>query len=156
VLTVGIEQTLDDMGVDGIALGSLQRGEGGWARMLTSLAQAHVAGVAVDWAAVFAGTGARRVDLPTYAVQHQRVWPEPAETAAPVGADPVDGAFWSLVEAGEIGSALELDAETAARVVPALSSWRDRQRSRSVADSWRYRDHWAPVTGATGTVSGRW
>ncbi|MEU1810617.1 type I polyketide synthase [Micromonospora aurantiaca (nom. illeg.)] len=44
--------------------------------LLAGLAELHVHGVAVDWRQWFAETGARRVDLPTYAFQHQRYWPE--------------------------------------------------------------------------------
>ncbi|MCZ0973672.1 acyltransferase domain-containing protein [Streptomyces albulus] len=48
---------------------------------LTAAARLHVAGVDLDWTAVLAGTGGRRITLPTYAFQRERYWPSPAARA---------------------------------------------------------------------------
>ncbi|MEU7146377.1 type I polyketide synthase [Nocardia sp. NPDC046473] len=42
--------------------------------VLTALAGLHSRGLSVDWPVYFAASGGRRVDLPTYAFQHQRYW----------------------------------------------------------------------------------
>ncbi|WP_406276662.1 SDR family NAD(P)-dependent oxidoreductase [Nocardia sp. NBC_00881] len=44
------------------------------AQFVTSLAQAHVAGVRVDWTPAFSGRRVRRVPLPLYAFRHRRFW----------------------------------------------------------------------------------
>ena len=42
-----------------------------------ALAQAHVAGAAVDWERFYAGAGAKTVPLPTYPFQRKRYWLDP-------------------------------------------------------------------------------
>ncbi|MEW1930061.1 SDR family NAD(P)-dependent oxidoreductase [Streptomyces sp. NPDC088360] len=42
--------------------------------LISAVARLCTSGMRVDWEAFFAGRGARRVDLPTYAFQHQRYW----------------------------------------------------------------------------------
>ncbi|WP_243795604.1 type I polyketide synthase [Saccharopolyspora gloriosae] len=49
--------------------------------VVTALTRLHTAGIKVDWTALFAATAARRIDLPTYAFQHERFWPETAQQA---------------------------------------------------------------------------
>ncbi|MFF7366077.1 SDR family NAD(P)-dependent oxidoreductase [Streptomyces sp. NPDC008125] len=52
------------------------------AELVAALALAHVRHVPVDWAEFFAGSGANRVDLPTYAFRRQPFWALPERAGA--------------------------------------------------------------------------
>ncbi|GAA1397236.1 type I polyketide synthase [Kitasatospora putterlickiae] len=54
------------------------------------LGHAHTAGVTVDWEALYAGTGAQRVDLPTYAFQRENYWLSPKAGAGDVATAGLD------------------------------------------------------------------
>jgi mycoketide-CoA synthase len=80
VLTAAITETLEEVGHQDTAVtGTLRRDDGGPSRLLASLAEVHVRGLAVDWTAVL--PSGQRVNLPTYAFQRKRYWPRPGRSA---------------------------------------------------------------------------
>ncbi|HET9163612.1 MAG TPA: beta-ketoacyl synthase N-terminal-like domain-containing protein [Solirubrobacterales bacterium] len=73
VLLAMARETLGDE--PGVALvPTLREGRGEKGVAVSAIAHAHVAGAAADWAKFFAGTGAKRVPLPTYPFQRERYW----------------------------------------------------------------------------------
>ncbi|WP_277682434.1 type I polyketide synthase, partial [Saccharomonospora azurea] len=70
VLSAMIDGAVEDV----VAIPTLRKDRDESTAFMTAVATAHAHGMEVDWEAVFAGTGARRIDLPTYAFQHQRYW----------------------------------------------------------------------------------
>ncbi|SCD92466.1 pimaricinolide synthase PimS2/candicidin polyketide synthase FscD [Streptomyces sp. SolWspMP-5a-2] len=130
--------------------------------LIAAVARLHAAGQSVDWPALLDGTGARRVDLPTYPFRTQRFWPDeaPAASAAQTTSDAGDAAFWAAVQdekfdslAGELG----VDGDALERVLPALRDWRRKHGDQSTVDGWRQRIAWRPLNRATtGTPAGSW
>ncbi|AXB42467.1 hypothetical protein A4R43_07940 [Amycolatopsis albispora] len=106
VVGFGIQESLDATGSDAAVVATLRRDDGGMVRFLTSLAEAYVRGVEVDWRPLF--NGARRVDLPTYAFQRRNFWLDgkPATTgdATAIGLEapehPLLGAMVGLADDG--------------------------------------------------------
>ncbi|WP_320065553.1 polyketide synthase [Micromonospora sp. RTGN7] len=99
VLVQPISEIVDD--ADVLVTGSLRRDDGGPRRLLTSMAEIFVRGVPVDWTAMLpAGAASARVDLPTYAFNHQHYWLQSAESstdAASLGQSATDHPLLSAV-----------------------------------------------------------
>ncbi|MET7369282.1 type I polyketide synthase [Streptomyces sp. NPDC005566] len=123
--------------------------------VVTAISRLWASGVDVDWTALFAGWGGRVVDLPTYAFQRERFWPELSVTAAAGsgGGELVDAAFWDAVEREDLEELAGLES-----ALPALSAWRQRHQEQSTLDSWRYRISWKPLDGlaSSAVLTGVW
>ncbi|WP_431980534.1 acyltransferase domain-containing protein [Streptomyces qinglanensis] len=122
LLTAPVADIAADTGTEVHAVGSLRMGESTARRMLTSLAEAQVAGVPVDWAGTCASRG--RIELPAGSLPRQ-----PPHRTGAAGQDAADGAdcatgpcapgaagsgFWRAVDRGDLAGALGV-------VLPALS-----------------------------------
>jgi NAD(P)-dependent dehydrogenase (short-subunit alcohol dehydrogenase family)/acyl carrier protein len=150
VLTVAVQEIVEEVGSGSVVVETLRRDQGGAERVLRSFAAAWVAGAPVDVTALV--PGATLVDLPTYAFQHERYWLDAAPLAAPTGPD---AEFWAAVDSGDPDRVAALVPE-AGPAAPALRDWRrGRERSRQ-ADSWRYRVDWEPIPAPDAAASGRW
>ncbi|QKW48706.1 type I polyketide synthase [Streptomyces buecherae] len=105
VLLAGVQETLEGEGLSAHAtvVGSLRRHQPGVPTFLRSLAELHVRGVTVDWSAVFQGSSARRMRLPTY----------------PFGADAAAG----QATVGDGGPADRLRRKLAARPADGQRAW---------------------------------
>ncbi|MFK0259686.1 SDR family NAD(P)-dependent oxidoreductase, partial [Streptomyces sp. NPDC090445] len=129
---------------------------------VASLAQAHQRGLGVNWQAFYAGSGARRVELPTYAFQRQRYWLQLTGTGRTASGHDVDARFWDAVEREDLESlagTLDVADENAwGQVLPALSAWRRGLRTQSEVDRLRCRVSWKPLTDiASGArLAGAW
>ncbi|KPC84270.1 hypothetical protein, partial [Streptomyces sp. NRRL S-4] len=132
--------------------------------LVGALAEAHVRGVRIAWDAYFAPSGAVQVELPTYAFQHERYWPDTAPISPMTeesSASTSDRHFWDAVERGDLDALARTldsaDVGSLREVVPVLSSWRRQSRELSTVDSWRYRVVWKSVGGVVAeSLSGGW
>ncbi|MDH6229308.1 type I polyketide synthase [Streptomyces sp. MJP52] len=162
VLSLGLQGTVEDTGTDAAVLGTLRRDEGGLNRFLTSLTEAHCHGLTVDWDTVFAGTGARRTPLPTYAFQHQHYWPELSAQTSVAAVDGADAPFWDAVEGEDLEALSQalggVDAEPLKAALPTLAGWRRQRREKAALNGWTYRVGWKRVAegAAAAVLPGRW
>jgi len=110
-IEIGPDGTLSALGPDAaggseaVFIPVLRAGRPAAETVTEALARAYVRGAGVDWAAVLGG--GNQVDLPTYAFQHQRYWPEFSGFMAGGAASAGPGAMSHPL----LGAAVELAGE---------------------------------------------
>ncbi len=77
-LTASIEQSLSS--AEAVVVSVLGKDRPEVAALMGAAGHLFTSGMRVDWPEVFAGSGGRRVELPTYAFQRRRFWSTPAST----------------------------------------------------------------------------
>ncbi|MGW2893017.1 SDR family NAD(P)-dependent oxidoreductase, partial [Streptomyces griseoruber] len=128
--------------------------------VMAAVGSVFTGGAEVDWSALLPVVGG--VELPTYAFEHRRYWPQVVRPEPVTGAGgEIDARFWEAVEREDLESlagALELGEEVVGAVLPALTSWRRQSREQAEVDRSRYRVEWRPLADVSGsaTLSGRW
>ncbi|WP_371483528.1 type I polyketide synthase [Kitasatospora sp. NBC_00315] len=150
------------------AIGTLRRHDHDTTRFLTSLAHLHVNGSAGTevWRHHYDGLGhtPRHVDLPTYAFQREHYWREAlrpstdgprdaahgaARSAGSAELSPPETEFWQAVASEDLASvSATLDLPPSATlndVLPALSTWHQRQRDDAHINTWTYQETWKPL-----------
>ncbi len=169
VLSVGIQETGEALGILSATVPTLLRDQGGAAQLARALGQAFAAGIPVDWKAWFTTDPAAApalVELPTYAFQRQHYWLMPGVLLGAQSSGEIEERFWRAVQEGDLaglGSELRLGeveaAQVLAPVLPVLAEWRRGSREQARIDGWRYRVEWAPVSGLDGSsvrLNGVW
>ncbi|GAB3823439.1 hypothetical protein GCM10027610_000360 [Dactylosporangium cerinum] len=133
------------------------------ATLLGAVAELHVVGQSVDWAAVYRNFGGHQTELPTYAFERDRYWPEiapPRTGAVPGDTGATESLFWLAVEDGDAGRVARTigveEPDAVERVLPALSAWRRRAVVERTTDAWRYRTEWRPTNPVPAPLAGTW
>jgi polyketide synthase 12 len=101
VLTVPVQEVLDDAGSAAVVTGTLRRDSGTPRQLLTAAAEVHVRGVPVDWPVLWPGIA--RAELPGYAFQRDRYWLTSTGSGDAAGAGLEDAGGHPL-----LGAAVEL------------------------------------------------
>ncbi|MGJ6969375.1 type I polyketide synthase, partial [Streptosporangium sp. G11] len=108
---------IGDIVPDTFAAATLRRDRDEADALISALAQLHLHGTSANWSAFYSGTGAQKVDLPTYPFQRRRHWLTAARSVS-------DAADLGLVAAEHplLGAALEVAGSGAVVLTGSLSA----------------------------------